>query len=162
MKKIVFGIILVVVLMIIYQLFHHDIQTELNNTRLDYCIDDDTAQFILNEQSIRVRFISVDTPEMSYENPDLREEHAQEAATYTCHHLTSAQNIKLENEPSIVQDKYERYLMWVWVDGVLLQEQIVQQGYSKIDFRNKNTLHFKKLIEAQEKAIDTESGLWEK
>lgn len=92
---------------------------------LDRCIDGDTAWFYNGDEKIKVRFLYIDTPESTRQI----EPYGKEAKEYTKKLLTEAMTIELEwNEDGDRQDKYGRYLAWVFVDGELLQEKIAREG----------------------------------
>lgn len=90
-------------------------------------IDGDTADFIdiMTNTSIRVRFLGIDTPESTSK----KEPWGKAASDYTAQRLREANQIILLGEGS-KQDTYGRYLAWIWVDGQLLNLDIVQQAYS--------------------------------
>lgn len=129
MKKIFFNfcLILFIFLLGIGNVFANDKVT------LKKCVDGDTAQFILNGETIKVRFLAIDTPESVHPTKEV-EAYGKEASTYTCEVLTNAKNIELEYESSNKTDKYGRYLAWVWVDDVLLQDDLVSKGYAEVAY----------------------------
>lgn len=93
-------------------------------------VDGDTAHFAEkgSSSSFSVRFLGVNTPESTGKI----EEWGKAASNYTADILENATTIVLESStgtaPSMTNN---RYLGWVWVDGTLLNLEIVQQGYSK-------------------------------
>ena len=50
------------------------------------CVDGDTANFNLNGEVIKARFLAIDTPESTKE----KEPYGKEASNYTCETLTKA------------------------------------------------------------------------
>jgi micrococcal nuclease len=98
---------------------------EKYSVTLNKCVDGDTAYFNLNEEVIKTRFLAIDTPESTNEI----EEYGKEASNFTCNELTNAEKIEIEyDENSNKTDKYNRDLVWVWVDDVLLQETLLKEG----------------------------------
>ena len=90
--------------------------------------DGDTADFILDNEIVTVRFLGIDTPETVHPQKEI-EEFGKEASNFTKELLENAKTIKLEFEkekPS--EDKYHRLLAWVWVDNKLLQEELIING----------------------------------
>ena len=87
------------------------------------CIDGDTAQFT---KVGKTRFLYIDTPEST----NKVEKYGKEASKYTCSKLTNAKTIHLQYDGT-KKDKYKRTLAWVWVDGKLLQKDLVVKGYVK-------------------------------
>ena len=80
---------------------------------------------------------------------------------YVCDALKSAKKIKIEYEPNIErEDKYGRIQAWVYIDGVLLQEDLVKQGYAKVVYINDDYLHAKELKSALSYAKEKKLGIW--
>ncbi|TVP86245.1 MAG: hypothetical protein EA375_02050 [Acholeplasmataceae bacterium] len=76
----------------------------------------------------RVRFVGIDTPEM---HPWPPEPWAQEATDFVRGLLENATEIYLQRDPaSGLQETYGRYLALIWVDGVLLNVEVVRMGFS--------------------------------
>lgn len=94
---------------------------------LDYVVDGDTAWFtdIVSGQNIKVRFLGIDTPETKAgEDP-----WGLAASNYTKQRLENATTIVLEADGAI-KDTYGRYLGFVWVDGILLNLEVIEEAYS--------------------------------
>lgn len=100
-----------------------------------YTSDGDTAWFKdpITGDEFKVRFLGVDTPET----------HAGEdpwglaASRYTENKLKNAKSVVLESELDIsgkyskpTTETYGRYLGFVWVDGVLLNLELVELAYT--------------------------------
>lgn len=90
--------------------------------------DGDTASFnpgFINDQ--RMRFLGIDTPETyPYKDP-----WGPEAKEFTTQMLTSATTIYLQSDPDLgTSDNYGRTLGYIWVDGVLLNYQLIRNGFS--------------------------------
>lgn len=94
-----------------------------NQIQLIKCIDGDTANF---SELGKTRFLFVDTPESTKKI----EPYGKEAAAFTCKKLKEAKVITYEYDGS-KKDKYDRSLAWIFVDGVLLQEELAKNGYIK-------------------------------
>jgi endonuclease YncB( thermonuclease family) len=95
--------------------------------------DGDTAYFtpgFLGDD--RVRFIGVDTPELSGGSLV-----AYEARDFVQTRLQNASVIYLQHDPpSGNRDTYARNLALIWVDGVLLNWEIVKKGYSQNNYQD--------------------------
>lgn len=99
----------------------------IGEVSLDYVVDGDTAWFtdIVSGENIKVRFLGIDTPETKAgEDP-----WGLAASNYTKEKLEKAKTIVLESEGAI-KDTYGRYLGFVWVDGILLNLEIIEEAYS--------------------------------
>lgn len=120
--------------------------------KLQNCIDGDTATF----RTIgKVRFLYVDTPEST----KTIEPYGKEAAAFTCNALKNASHIQLEYDGN-KKDKYNRTLAWIWVDGTLLQQRLVEKGYVE-KFYDYGTYRYEdKLRNLQATAKKNRVGLW--
>lgn len=100
--------------------------SELVNVKDYNVIDGDTADFVLdreNEPSIKARILLIDTPELKDNAP-----YAEEAKKRVMDLFGQADLIQIEYEGA-KKDKYDRDLVHVWVDGILLQEILATEGY---------------------------------
>lgn len=105
----------------------------VGEVELVYTTDGDTATFRdkITNTTFRVRFLGIDTPET----------HAGEdpwglaSSDYTKERLENANTIVLESEGAR-KDTYDRYLAFVWVDGKLLNLEIIEQAYSNSTLNN--------------------------
>ena len=117
MKKFVF--IVFISLVFIFSASAKEISVKFSE-----CVDGDTGKFIYKDEEIKARFLAVDTPETKHPTKG-EEPFGKEASEYTCERLKSAEKIVLEfDEDSDEKDKYDRYLVWVFVDGELLQKEL--------------------------------------
>lgn len=108
--------------------FSHDdiIKDDRFTVTLDRSVDGDTAWFFIDGQSVKVRFLYIDTPESTNQI----EPYGQQASLYVAKMLENAKTIELELNPDGDEyDKYDRLLAWVFVDGELLQKKIASEGY---------------------------------
>ncbi len=127
---------------------------------LDKCIDGDTARFFINGESKIVRFLSINAPEIQYDDV-LEEFYGNEASDYTCKLLKRASIIKLEYDPkSDKVDKFDRVLAWVYVDGELLQKELVSKGYAEVRYVYDDYLYSNELKELESIAKEKKLGMW--
>ena len=90
-------------------------------------VDGDTAHFYTSDGTyIKVRFLGVDTPESTMD----KEAWGKAASNFTRNMLNNASVIVLEREGQVKDSYGERYLAFVWCDGVLMNLQLVQNAYS--------------------------------
>lgn len=90
---------------------------------LERCVDGDTAVFEINGASYNTRFLFIDTPESTRE----KEAFGQEASDFSCRLLENG-NLSIQTDGDTLFDKYDRLLAWVFVGGLLLQEEITKAG----------------------------------
>jgi micrococcal nuclease len=91
--------------------------------------------------------------------PDLNQAPWGRAARERLRQLTQGQEVLLELG-SESRDRYNRVLAYVWLDGVLLNEQLVQEGYVLAEEQLPNTKYSQQLQHAQLEARLMERGIW--
>ena len=120
------------------------------------CADGDTAHFIIKNEEKKVRFLAIDTPEISG-----KEKYSSEASDYTCNALKNAKEIYLEYDSnSDKEDKYGRILAFVHVDGVLLEKSLVEKGLARVYYIYGDYAHVDELREIEKTAKENKLGIW--
>ena len=132
-------------------------------------VDGDTAKFNYPastgiQNGTKVRFQNINTPEsytanvMPWGIP---------AKFWTTEQLEQAGDIKLQSlDGGLLRDTFERLLGWVWVDGRLLNYEIVKNGYSEIHFGTVDNMLYKDisytswLYDAQLQAKQKGKAIW--
>lgn len=124
-------------------------------------VDGDTAKFILSDgKDVTCRFLAIDTPETVKPGTE-PQPLGKEASDYTEMRLSEGENIILEYDPvSDRYDKYGRLLAWIWIDGSLLQEELVTNGYAKVEYIYGNYKYLDILENAEDKAKELRLGIW--
>ena len=136
------------------------INAETIEVKFSECVDGDTAKFIYKDEEITARFLAIDTPETVHPTKDV-EEFGKEASEYTCRKIKEADVIELEyDEDSDKLDKYDRHLVWVFVDGELLQKKLVSKGYASIAYLYGDYKYTDELEETEQEAEDNKLGIW--
>ena len=125
------------------------------------CTDGDTAHFYINGEDTTVRFLGIDTPETVKPNTP-EQPFGKEASNYTCNFLTNAKEIRIEYEESNKTDKYGRSLGWIFVDGVLLQTQLVKEGLAEVKYLEDHYKYANELKIAEKEAKANSLGIWSK
>lgn len=124
------------------------------------CIDGDTASVLLNNEEIKIRFLAIDTPETKHPTKG-EEPFGKDASNFTCDKLTNANKIEIEYDiNSDKKDKYDRYLVWVWIDDYLLQDELIKNGLAEVaylygDYKYTGTLEDHQSISKANKV-----GIW--
>lgn len=125
---------------------------------LEKCVDGDTAWFILEDETIKTRFLAIDTPESTNE----KEPFGKEASEFTCEALRNAKNIEIEyDEASEKLDKYDRHLIWVFVDNRLLQEMLIENGLAEVKYLYGDYKYTHILLKKEEIAKENKINIWE-
>ena len=124
-------------------------------------VDGDTAKFELDGKIITVRFLGINTPETVDPNREV-EAFGKEASDYTKNALKNATKIEIELDSKAGEkDKYDRTLAWVFVDGKLLQEEIVKNGLAEQYMLLSTYKYAGEIQEAEEIAKNAKVGMWE-
>ena len=132
-----------------------NINAETKEVSLSNCVDTESARFILNVNEIKVRFIGIQKV--------LIDDNLINVDKYVCDMLENAKKIEIEYEPlENEEDSFGRISAWVLVDGSLLQEDLIKNGYAKILSLNDEYLYAEKLKEAQKYAKENKIGVWKK
>ena len=127
---------------------------------LKECIDGDTAKFQIENETYTARFLAIDAPEIKH-GKNKADPYGDEAKEFTCNELKNAKNIRLEyDEHSDKKDKYDRILVWVWVDDQLLQEELIKKGYAKVAYLYGDYKYTETLKEQEAKARKKGVGIW--
>lgn len=137
------------------------VSAENIEVQLEKCVDGDTAKFKSSDGNVMTyRFLAIDTPETVH--PTKGEEvFGKEASDYTCNALTNASRIVLElDDAADEKDYYDRGLAWVFVDDILLQEQLVAQGYAKVAYLYGDYKYTSLLQEKEAIAKANKLGIW--
>lgn len=129
---------------------------------LSKCVDGDTIRILLDgDEEVHVaRILAVDTPETDHPTIDV-EYYGKEASEYTCDLVTNAKKIEIEyDENCSKKDLYNRLLVWVFVDGELLQKKLIENGYAKVAYVYDDYKYVNELEKAQEIASAKGIGIW--
>lgn len=147
----------VVIILICFFSFIGNIKGEKLNVRLSKCVDGDTAWFYLNGEKIKTRFLAINTPEST----NKIEEYGKAASKYTCNLLKKTKKIEIEyDSESNKLDKYNRHLVWVFVDNELLQEKILNEGLGEIKYIYGDYKYMNKLENALKKAKKAKKNMY--
>ena len=123
-------------------------------------VDGDTAKFIVGDKIITCRFLGIDTPESVHPDKQI-EPYALEASKYTQSILENCNEILLEyDKNSSRKDKYSRELCWVWVDGELIQEKVLREGYGKLAYLYGDYKYINFLRAAENYTKNNKLGIW--
>ena len=126
------------------------------------CVDGDTAKFERNNKVFTLRFLAVNTPETKSPKKGV-EFYGKEASKYTCDRLEKAKTIEIEyDKNSDRSDRYGRKLGWVFLDDKLLQKDLVENGYAKVEYVYGKYKYLDELKKLETIAKKEKIGLWQK
>ncbi|WP_349305790.1 thermonuclease family protein [Bacillus sp. FJAT-49711] len=123
-------------------------------------IDGDTIVVMYNGEREKVRFLLLDSPETSH--PRLGEQpFGQEAKEFTTNLVENAKKIELEFDIGPKLDKYGRLLAYVYVDGKMIQEELLKKGLARVAYiYPPNTRYVNQFDAIQKKAQKKGVGIW--
>ena len=113
--------------------------------------DGDTIRVLLQGQEYPVRYIGIDTPEAGQRNTTAARD--QNAA------LVSGKTVRLEKDVSDT-DRYGRLLRYVWVGDIMVDAELVRQGYAQAATFPPDVKYQKKFSALQKEAQTAGRGLW--
>ncbi|MFH1610831.1 MAG: thermonuclease family protein [Patescibacteria group bacterium] len=117
-----------------------------------YVVDGDTLDININGKTERIRFSGINTPEKG-----------------ECYYSGAKEKLKeltLDKEIYIQQDitnrgNYGRLLRYVYLDNILINEYLVENGYAKVyDKYKEDTSKYYQLKAAEAEAIRLNKGVW--
>lgn len=119
-------------------------------------IDGDTIELSSGE---KVRYIGVDTPELH--RPQKSVEYFAREAYEANRRLVEGKKVRLEFDVQ-KQDRYGRLLAYVYVDGIMVNEWLVANGYARVATFPPNVKYAERFLELEREARRLELGLWKK
>ena len=124
--------------------------------KLNKCIDGDTISVTINKEEKKVRLLAVDSPEI-----DKNDAYAHEAKDFTCNILSNSKQIYLEyDKNSDRTDKYDRLLAWVWADDILLQKELIKEGYASLSYLYGDYKYTSELSLYESEAKNKKLNIW--
>lgn len=152
MKKVVIIVSILFIFFVIFLLIQSDNKI---NVELDKCVDGDTAWLRINNERKKYRFLNIDTMETETDFGLI-------TSNYVCDLLSNANDIKVEYSSfGEKKDKYNRELVYVYIDDELLQEKLISDGYARLKYVYAKYEYLDKLIELENIAKNKKIGIWE-
>lgn len=139
----------------------NDTEYKRIEVELSQSYDGDTIAVIYNGSRESVRFLLVDSPETSH--PRLGEQpYGKEAKEFTRSLVENAHKIELEFDIGPQKDKYDRLLAYVYVDGKMIQEELLKEGLARVAYvYPPNTRYVDQFNAIQKEAQRKGLGIWE-
>lgn len=117
-------------------------------------IDGDTIELIGGH---KVRYIGIDTPETKHPNKPV--ECYGEEAYLKNKELVAGKMVKLEKDVSET-DRYGRLLRYVYVEGKMINKELVKQGYAKVVSYPPDVKYQDEFLKLEQQARLNKMGLW--
>ena len=123
-------------------------------------IDGDTIMIHNGTEKQRVRLIGIDTPESVKPGVEI-EPYSLEAKAFL-EELLLHHSIQIEYDPFLKKtDKYGRELCYVFVDNMLVQEEMLRSGLAKIRYTTGKEKYLLQMEKAQNEAKKNRKNLWQ-
>ncbi|KTD86135.1 thermonuclease family protein [Paenibacillus etheri] len=138
--------------------------TEEDNRRLldakvTRVVDGDTMKLTIDGKKETVRLLLVDTPESVNPNIPEPQPFAIEASNFAKKMLTD-KDVQIELDVS-ERDKYGRLLCYLYIDGKMFNEILLEQGYARVAYVfAPNTKYVDQFRAIQDKAREQGIGIW--
>ncbi len=122
-------------------------------------VDGDTIIVSIDGNERKVRMIGIDTPESVHPDQTRNTDQGKIAADFTAELLTGKQ-VYLEYDTDRTDD-YGRILAYVWLDGCMVEDMLLQNGLAetmRIAPNTKYALHFSQI---EQNAQENRAGFWQ-
>jgi micrococcal nuclease len=124
---------------------------------VDRVVDGDTAKVFIDGESEYVRYIGIDTPESV--QPDAPVEcFGEESKRFNADRI-EGRRMKLVFDRER-HDRYDRLLAYIYVDGKLLNAEMLRRGYATTLEVSPNTARANEFSRLESEARDAGRGLW--
>jgi micrococcal nuclease len=129
----------------------------LVNAKVVRVVDGDTVVVRYKGREERIRLIGVDTPETVHPNKPV-EAYGEEAKEYTKKKLEE-KDIQIEFDVQ-ERDRYGRLLGYIWLDGLLFNDELLRMGYARVATFPPNVKYVETFKETERNAREKQVGLW--
>lgn len=130
------------------------------NVTLSRVIDGDTLKLYYKGKEETFRLLLVDTPETKHPTKGV-EPYGKEASHMTTNLVESASQLSIKFDNGDRKDKYGRYLVYLYTDGKMVNNELVRNGLARVKYVYKpNNTHEGMLKESQRKAQAEKLNIW--
>lgn len=120
-------------------------------------VDGDTIHVRVDARIEKIRYIGINTPEVRH--PTKGEEPGGREASAVNRRLVEGQQVRLELDVQR-RDQYGRLLAYVWVADLMVNAELVRQGYAQVMTVPPNVRHQAWLLALQREAREARRGLF--
>lgn len=121
-------------------------------------VDGDTIIVDFNGTQERVRLTGVDTPESVHPDASRNVEFGKVSSSFTKNYL-EGKKVTLEFDVQ-ERDKYSRLLAYVYVDGEMFNNILLEEGMAKVATFPPNVKYADLFVNTEKKARENNKGLW--
>lgn len=136
-----------------------DSEVETEKVTVVSVTDGDTIRVSLNGNTVPVRLIGIDTPEISHPSEPVQCYGPE--AKKALEELILSKEVILEKDVSD-KDKYDRYLRYVWLGEVMVNEYLTQNGFAFASPYPPDTKYQNRINAGEQDAKNSLKGLWSK
>jgi micrococcal nuclease len=120
-------------------------------------VDGDTIIINFNGKEERLRMIGIDTPETVHPTKPV-EPFGPEASEYTKRRLEGKKaGVELDVQE---RDQYGRLLAYVWVDGVMINNELLEEGLAVVSTYPPNVKYVELFRQTEKKAKEEKKNIW--
>ena len=112
-------------------------------------IDGDTIDVLLNGETVRIRYLQINTPER--DQPCFRE------STQANAELVAGQTVRLVPDVELV-DPFGRLLRYVYVGDIMVERVLVEGGYAEVVLYPPNDAHYEEFVRLEAEAAAAGRG----
>ena len=120
-------------------------------------VDGDTIHVRIGSTIEKVRYIGVNTPEVHH--PTKGEEPGGREASEVNRQLVAGKRVRLQLDVQ-ERDRYGRILAYVWVGDLMVNAEMVRQGYAQVMTIPPNVRYQDLFLKLQRDAREAGRGLW--
>lgn len=121
-------------------------------------VDGDTIVIRINDVDEKVRLIGIDTPESVHPNSEKNIPYGKTASDFTKKRL-EGKIVGIEMDAQ-ERDQYGRLLAYVYLDGVMFNKTLLEEGHAKVTTYPPNVKYVEDFTQLQEIARKEGKGLW--
>lgn len=123
-------------------------------------VDGDTLHVNIQGRDIDIRLLMVDSPEDVKPGTPI-EPFGPTAASYAKQLLTPGKQVQIETDTTM-KGKYGRLLCYLWVDGKMYNELLLQKGYARVAYVESPNTKYESVFKSMEvKAKSAKLGIWQ-
>ena len=112
-------------------------------------VDGDTIDVRINGVNVRIRYLQMNTPE--------RDHPCYSEATEANADLVAGKTVRLVPDKELV-DRYDRLLRFIYVDDVLVNRVLVEQGFAEVVLYPPNDAHYDEFVKLEQEAAAAGRG----
>ncbi len=117
--------------------------------RVTRVVDGDTIDVLLDGVNTRIRYLQMNTPE--------RDEPCSREATQANADLVEGKIVRLVADKELV-DPFDRLLRFIYVDDLLVNRVLVEQGYAEVVLYPPNDMHYEEFLQLEKEAAAAGRG----